>query len=133
MGEMTELSDAESDWIATLIATLSDLEVSSDPDSLDAFIRQSRAASAHRIIDPTPFINLAGAATGQLLVDALDLRWVVFIDDGDARLGLTDRLNETTFFPLAAAARSWSEQESLAQYVAASMMIADRHPSSIAG
>jgi Domain of unknown function (DUF3806) len=134
MKEISELTDDDSDWVESLVTTLSTLGVSTEPVSLDEFLEDSRRTWPLRSSDPRPLINLIGAGVGDHLASRLALRWVSVTDRRRQRLALYGESSKTLAFPMDAVARRWAgEQGSLVQYVYATSAAITQIRSGLAG
>lgn len=134
MKEITDLTEDDSDWLESLVKTLSTLGVSTEPLALDEFLEDARRTWTLGASDPVPLINLVGAGIGDHLATRFALRWVYVTDRRGQRLALYGESSKTLAFPMDAVARRWAgEQGSLVQYVYATSAAITQIRSGLAG
>ena len=109
---VSELSDVERDWIASLLAIVADAGTDVD-DAVqiralyeDSVTRWYRVNPPERV-DPHPMINAIGTAFGEHLVRRTPLRWALTVDDARTELGLVDESSQVLLHPTELVAERW--------------------------
>lgn len=120
---MSDMSDAETQWIEGLSRALRERGVAGDPDSLSVYFAEQRAewfaTPEDARPDPNPLINGVGAIVGDLFVQELGLRWVVASDEYGVEAAVSGSPGEILVYPMNAVAKRWTPEAegNLADYI----------------
>ena len=92
---LSELTDVERNWIASLLAIVADAGTEVDDAAQIRALYDDSVMRWHRVnpperVNPSPMINAIGTALGEHLVRRTALRWTLAVDDGRTELGLAE-------------------------------------------
>lgn len=112
---MVPLNAAETEWVATNVAAVRQMLVSSglsadgalSPEALDDLWAVLLDEETR---DPNEIINLVGLSFGQLLTEQLDLAWVALTDAHGTEIAVRGR-SDFTVFPTVFVAKRYAERE----------------------
>lgn len=108
-----ELNEAERAWIASLLAELRAEGVEIDRDSLSQYFDRQRhgwfATRPKKRPDPNPIVNRTGAGLGELLSQALGLRWVIVTDEYGTEMAVHGDVGDIVLFPMNAVGKRWDD------------------------
>ena len=118
-----ELNQAERAWIANLLAELQAEGVEIERDALSQYFHRLRAGwfatRRRKRPDPNPIINRTGAGLGELLIQNLDLKWVVVTDEHGTEMAVHGDVGDIVLFPMNAVGKRWVDDDrvSLAAFI----------------
>ena len=114
---LSELTDVEWNWIASLLAIVADAGTDVDDAAQIRALYDDSVMRWHRVnpperVNPNPMINAIGTAIGEHLVRRTSLRWTLGVEDGRTELGLADGASHVLLYPTLVVAERWQAQQS---------------------
>ena len=132
---VSELTDVEQGWVASLLAIVADAGTDVDDAAQIRALYDDSVMRWHRVnpperVDPNPMINAIGTALGEHLVRRTVLRWTLAIDDRRTELGLAEGTSQVLLFPTELVAERWRAQQSGEFIIETVDRLIDRFPRS---
>ena len=130
---LSELTDVERDWIASLLAIVADAGTEVDDATQIRALYDDSVMRWHRVnpperVNPNPMINAIGTALGEHLVRRTALRWTLAVDDGRTELGLADGASQVLLYPTDLVAQRWRAQQNGEFIIETVKHLTDRFP-----
>jgi hypothetical protein len=114
---LSEPTDVERNWIASLLAIVADSGTDVDDAAQIRALYDDSVMRWHRVnpperVNPSPMINAIGIAIGEHVVRCTSLRWTLGVIDGRTELGLAEGASHVLLYPTELVAERWRAQQS---------------------
>ncbi|MDH6180364.1 hypothetical protein M2152_000546 [Microbacteriaceae bacterium SG_E_30_P1] len=107
----SELNEAESAWLASLLDELVAAGIDLSPEDLSQYFDNEWGAWAALAEDarpdPSATITRIGAGVGAVVAERLGFGWGVVTDEYGSDLAIRGEIRELTFFPISSVAKRW--------------------------
>jgi len=130
---LSELTDVERNWMASLLAIVADSGTDVDDAAQIRALYDDSVMRWHRVnpperVNPSPMINAIGIAIGEHVVRRTSLRWTLGAVDGRTELGLVDGASHVLVYPTELVAVRWRAQQGGEFVIETVERLTDRFP-----